>query len=289
VASHDVDMRSDIWSLGVVIHEMITGRVPFDGETIPAVCAKILRDAPEPMSRRRPGVPPGLDRIVLRCLEKERKARFQNVAELVNALVEYGPKRARASAERITRIIAAAGLARQPEAPPVPYPADRPRPPETEETVLAVSGATEVQEGKLALATRGGSRSKVFVGAALALALGGTIIALGRRHQDATVTPATASAPASAAMAAGPAPPPTVAPAPPVAGMPAPAAPADPAPAPPAETVPASSSHHRKSPASWHAKATRKTIAVSQPPPGSAAKSPASPKPRLQDLMDDRK
>jgi serine/threonine-protein kinase len=87
-AAH-VDARSDLWSLGVVLFEMLTGRRPFDGETVPEVCAKVLATPAPPLSELRPDLDPELAAIVARCLEKDASERFPSAASLGAALSEY--------------------------------------------------------------------------------------------------------------------------------------------------------------------------------------------------------
>jgi eukaryotic-like serine/threonine-protein kinase len=85
----EIDRRADIWALGVTMFEMLTGTVPFDGDTTPQLCNKVLQD-PAPLVRDlRPNVPEGLERIIARCLEKQREKRFENVSDLAAALAPF--------------------------------------------------------------------------------------------------------------------------------------------------------------------------------------------------------
>jgi serine/threonine-protein kinase len=82
----DVGAASDIYSMGVVMFEMATGRVPFSAEQAVLLLNAILKQPAPPPSRSRPEVPPSLDRLILRCLEKAPGSRPQNMEEVVALL-----------------------------------------------------------------------------------------------------------------------------------------------------------------------------------------------------------
>ncbi len=100
-----IDARADIWALGVILHELITGVAPFDGETMPDLLAAILQDPAPTLRQHLPDAPHGLEAIVAKCLEKEPAARYADVAELTEALAPFGSAMARVSADRVSRVI----------------------------------------------------------------------------------------------------------------------------------------------------------------------------------------
>ncbi len=80
------DEKSDIYSIGVTIFEMVTGKLPFDGETPVAIALQHIQDEPPVPSSIKPGIPQALDHIILKAMAKSKKDRYDSVAELINDL-----------------------------------------------------------------------------------------------------------------------------------------------------------------------------------------------------------
>jgi len=81
-----VDLRTDIWSLGLILHELLSGSPAFEGTTLPGVCASIAADPPAALRLKRSEVPVEVEAIVLKCLEKDAAKRFQSARELIASL-----------------------------------------------------------------------------------------------------------------------------------------------------------------------------------------------------------
>jgi len=103
----EVDPRSDLYSLGVVLYELLTGKTPFDGETPVEIAMKHLSTTPKPPSKLRPDVPPELDMVVLRALAKNPEDRYQSADEMEADLerVARGARVAAATVDTATQVL----------------------------------------------------------------------------------------------------------------------------------------------------------------------------------------
>lgn len=107
-SAKNVDHRTDIWALGIILHELLTGKVPYQGETIPEICAQVLQSPPPRLTSLRPEAPVELEQIIDMALAKNRDDRFPDVASFAAAIAEFGNQYSHRHVERISKVLGVA-------------------------------------------------------------------------------------------------------------------------------------------------------------------------------------
>jgi eukaryotic-like serine/threonine-protein kinase len=199
--SDQVDARSDIWAIGCVLFELLTGVTAFDEPSLLELSAAILEREPVPLQTLRPDASEELETIVLRCLAKNPDDRYQNVAELAAALYPFGPRRARISAERCYHMLKNAGIVQAELMLASAFPPSMPSIGRVTTGSLKATGARTTTPAALDIVIddepnfKAGSARKtaVFVALGLAAAAAGAFLVLrGRDAEQVTMSAATA-------------------------------------------------------------------------------------------------
>lgn len=106
-SARNVDVRTDIWALGVILYELLTRRLPFYAETVTELVVIVVTETQPPIRNFRPDVPEALEMIINRCLQKQPEHRYQSVVELVQALEPYTQAVHATATERVRAVAGA--------------------------------------------------------------------------------------------------------------------------------------------------------------------------------------
>jgi serine/threonine-protein kinase len=98
-----LDSRIDVYALGASLYELLSGEPIFDGETVAQIFTRVLYEPPPPIARFRPDLPPGLEGVVTKALQKEPELRYQSVVELAAALLPFAPSRSAPIVDALAR------------------------------------------------------------------------------------------------------------------------------------------------------------------------------------------
>lgn len=192
-----VDARTDVWSLGTVLYELVEARQPFEADSFSEMCVMVAMDAPAPLQ-----LAPELDRVIQRCLAKHPDERYQNVAELMSDLAMFASN-FEAARHYVTRAHRTLGLAVPTSfesSPAIRYPTPLPArpvdalPPAAAVAAQTLMGQTTISDPSRARRPRG----RRWVGATLAMLLGvgGAIGAVAMLREDREARASQAATPA---------------------------------------------------------------------------------------------
>ena len=104
-SSKNVDARADLWAVGVIAYQAVTNRLPFEADTLPALCMCVMGETPVSPEQIRADLAPAFGKVVMRCLEKSAAHRYGDLAELAAALAPFASAEAATAAKRIGKVL----------------------------------------------------------------------------------------------------------------------------------------------------------------------------------------
>ncbi|MBX3220915.1 MAG: serine/threonine protein kinase [Labilithrix sp.] len=104
----DIDARADIWSIGIVAYELLSGAPPFDGDGVGEIFAAILEKEPLPLAEKDPAIPRALSDVIARCIRRDPKERWDDAGQLARALAPFGSDTTAQLADRAEQVLARA-------------------------------------------------------------------------------------------------------------------------------------------------------------------------------------
>ncbi len=206
-SARDVDARTDIWSIGVVLFESLTGQLPFMAETMPQLCALVLEEDAPRVTSLNSDVPEALADVVERCLKKRREDRYDDIAQVAKAIAAVYPDWALPAAERCSRILAGAGMnttVSQFEAPRPTMTSKLPEAtePPSEPPPTSQLGGTETAFGRTGADAPAPEPSKsrpVVIAAVAAVVIGGVLFIMTRAPEQGVSAASSSPGPSAAA------------------------------------------------------------------------------------------
>jgi serine/threonine-protein kinase len=111
-SQRDLDQRVDVYAMGVILYEALSGRVPYVAESVGALAVRMLTVPPEPLAKLRPDLPPELVEVVMRSIARDRDERYPNMRALMDALAPFAQKEGAFGAERTGKLASAANSLR---------------------------------------------------------------------------------------------------------------------------------------------------------------------------------
>jgi serine/threonine protein kinase len=251
-SSKNVDSRADVWAIGAIAYEMLTGKVPFEADSLLELCWKVAQENARPLLEVRAEVPEPLAKAVMQCLEKDVTKRWSDVGALAVAVEPFASERERGAAARAVDVLKSSTRRTNPNPPevlPTPAPASTPSSSKPESEAW---GTTQREAVSPAARTPRNNNVLVVGVGVFVVALAAIGIAASRSNPPATAAPSMTAAPP-------PAPPPSAS----VVSV-------------PVETPSAAPSASASASAAPPAVAPKKPPVVVPPPAKSVAKPPAS-------------